>query len=401
MLIVLPFNDKDKALAVLLAEWIRDLGGVHRHQCLLVHHASTPAGEVIDPLRAAFHNVVAMPLRDADPKSWPQGPNLMFRRAALQIHHLATTQPATKTPWLWMEPDAIPLKASWLDEIEAEYTRGRRPFMGAAVNHPNTPVHMTGIAVYPHDAPIVAPLLVTCEAAAFDMNAKGETLPRMHPTNLIQHEWRPAPFATVADLERLQPHAAIYHQDKDGGLIRLLRTSLLDPATWEPEPGSGIPCPYGTCPPSGCLIGTPHGCCGPEGEPGIDPAALASASPSPVQPVSEGPTPGAGAGGLPAGAQIALAEAETGDDPAAALAKKLFEQAELVDMHARLEGKPPEFTDATREMVDRMTRHLALIAKDPAGRRAVLAQLGMAGLRAELPSVTTPPAKRGRKKGKK
>lgn len=395
MLVVLPFCSKDREQAIALAQWIRDLGGAGKHQCLAVHHASMPgAAEVLAPLGEAFARVVDMPLRDKDPGQWPQGPNLMFRRAAKQIHETA------KTPWLWMEPDAIPLKASWLDEIEAEYTRGGRPFMGAAVNHPGTPVHMTGIAVYPWNAPAIAPLLVTCEAAAFDMNAKAETLPRMHPTTLIQHEWRPAPFATMADLERLQLHAAIYHQDKDGGLIRLLRP-LAIPGEAVADHGTGEPCPYGTCPKSGCLAGTPHGCRGPEGEPGIGPAALASASPSPVQPVSEGPTPGAGAGGLPVGAQIALAEAETGGDPAAALAKKLFEQAELVDMHARLEGKPPEFTDATREMVDRMTRHLALIAKDPAGRRAVLAQLGMAGLRAELPSVTTPPAKRGRKKGKK
>jgi hypothetical protein len=55
------------------------------------------------------------------------------------------------------------------------------------------------------------------------------------------------------------PNSAEWHPDGFGGE---------DPAPREIHAGTGAPCPYGTCPPSGCLAGTAHGCRGPVGEPG-------------------------------------------------------------------------------------------------------------------------------------
>lgn len=218
MLVVLPFCNKDKPIAVHLAEWINDLGGVKAHECMLIHPPSTEPGGVLEPLREAFKKLFILRTPD-DLDGWPQGPNLMFRRAARQI------EAASPQPWLWLEPDAIPLSQTWLDEIEGEYKAvdKRRPFLGVRVKVQNVREHMSGIGVYPGNAPTLAPLLVRCNKVAFDVNAQSEVLPRMTETRLIQHDWQPPTFTTADDLNRLRAGAVIYHQCKDGSLIARLR----------------------------------------------------------------------------------------------------------------------------------------------------------------------------------
>jgi hypothetical protein len=62
---------------------------------------------------------------------------------------------------------------------------------------------------------------------AFDIAAANDILPRHHETKLIQHVFRGPAFDNAASLERIDPRACLWHSDKDGGLIRLLRGRIL------------------------------------------------------------------------------------------------------------------------------------------------------------------------------
>lgn len=217
MLTVIPFHQGDRNLAEALATWIVDLGGVSNHECMVVHPPSvTNPDTVVAPLQEAFRKVFVLRTPD-DRQGWPMGPNLLFRRASRQI------QAISPQPWLWMEPDAIPLHPNWLDTIAAEYAAAKAPFMGARVQLDGIPVHMSGVGVYPGNAPAVAPLLVTCDRVAFDVNAAEQILPKMRITQSIQHDWKGPTFAGQDDLKRLAVSAVVFHQSKDGSLIREMR----------------------------------------------------------------------------------------------------------------------------------------------------------------------------------
>jgi hypothetical protein len=135
-------------------------------------------------------------------------------------------------PWTFIEPDCIPLRAGWHDEWEADYQRGGKPFMGGVVEVPGVPKHSTGNMVLPEDVadwcislmvPQIADIGGRKVELAFDIAAANDILPRHHETKLIQHVFRGPAFETAADLARIDPRACLWHSDKDGGLIRLLR----------------------------------------------------------------------------------------------------------------------------------------------------------------------------------
>jgi hypothetical protein len=158
---------------------------------------------------------------------WPTGCNLKWRAAAAHVMRVY------KEPWFWMEPDCVPLKASWASEIEAGYQRQPRKFMGPFVRQDTKPelppVSMPAVAVYSNDA--VTILGRFCGARqSFDMIREvcNEVLPRSTETKLIQHFWGKAynespTFENAGTLARLNPDAVLFHRCKDASLINLLR----------------------------------------------------------------------------------------------------------------------------------------------------------------------------------
>lgn len=372
MLVVIPTHTKDREQAVRLANWIAELGTVEKHQVLLVLGAGTPAAGIAEPLKAAFRHFAMMPLRDPDPPpsniegsiAHAPGANLMFRRAAKEIQAQgdALRQQAiahnqknprnrkpipTPEPWLWLEPDAIPLCPGWLDKIEAEYKEAKRPFMGARVLLVGAPEHMSGVAVYPWNAASID-TLVCCELAPFDVNSAKDVLPRMHETKLIQHEWHPSQkWEDANELHvRLRPEAVIYHQaKKNGQLIDLLRIRPKDPRkSAQAEPSNTFPHNAG------------------ETVFGKDRTALED--------------------GTNATGRIVFRK----DDATAAEMDK--------DLALRLAGEPVVFTPAVQDMIERMTGHLAAIAQSgPEEKNCVEDTLRAHGF---LPPKTKP-----RKKTKK
>jgi hypothetical protein len=197
------------------------------------------------PAREAFHNVRAMSI-NVGVSGWPAAANLTFRAVARQMYELY------KNPWLLLEPDAVPLRASWLEELAREYALSPRPLLGSLIDN-EAPTdglpkkYLSAISVYPQNlyarldalwkdarfnGPTKPPKVGVAQwqngVRAWDMLAADFLVPRAQHTALIQSHWgtsynTPPVFVTArteADppnavtLAFIKPSAALFHRVK-------------------------------------------------------------------------------------------------------------------------------------------------------------------------------------------
>lgn len=148
----------------------------------------------------------------------PMGANMTFQQVLWLYAHNKL-----EGPFLWCEPDCIPVKADWLDLLFHEYERAKKPFMGALVeavtqNGIRTSKHMSGNAIYPDKPYTYAPMLLECRGTPWDVYAATQILQHMHPANhMIQHELVDSPDPSPNNIA-----TALYHPDKTGRLIQIL-----------------------------------------------------------------------------------------------------------------------------------------------------------------------------------
>lgn len=251
MLVIFSCCHKDADLALKQAQWIKELGGVTKHDAILACNAETVRRKlhlpIVDALSSAFNFVEVFTPRDEVEDGWPKSPNHMWVRCIQYVR-----DHKKDAPLLWMEADAVPTVSTWVDQGEGQFLACRKPFMGDYVELEGILPHMSGVAFY-HRTSYEVPPFASVEKTAWDVALAMLILPKFHRTKLIQHEWKPAPFATADDLKRVRPEAVIYHQCKDGSLIDRLRearggvavarpvhlrevvSSTLAPATPSPE----------------------------------------------------------------------------------------------------------------------------------------------------------------------
>lgn len=166
-----------------------------------------------------FGEVLLNVPRGEDERVWPFAPNFMFREALHQAELL-------EQDIFWLEPDAIPMKPDWFDHVLVEWRWGKRQhgkrFMGANVPMDRSEPHMSGIGAYSQHWRQYAPKLAEAEDIPWDLFANDQVYPHAHFANLSQHVWN-EPRITDDYLERvINPGAVIFHQDKQGALIRLI-----------------------------------------------------------------------------------------------------------------------------------------------------------------------------------
>lgn len=230
MLCVIPFFSGDKDQAIRLANWIRHLGGVKHHDCLLVIDTGTTETDVIEPLHEAFSSVATIKCAPVGSQgTWGSGTtdataaNEMWLAGANCVFH------RQKVPFFWLEPDAVPTRSTWLDEIEAEYKTCGKRFMGAFVDIPPHEQHMSGVSVYPADVANHSVDMMQPGQIAWDYAGRNDTVVRKKAnfTNLIQHEYRidgEAPtFPTIESMSVIRPETAVFHRCKNDSLVQRLR----------------------------------------------------------------------------------------------------------------------------------------------------------------------------------
>ena len=236
MIVAIPFCSVDAPDALALLEWIEVLGGVREHTCLLTLDAAvqwSTASAIAAAAQKSFGNVRIVSTEEPV-EGWPAGPNALWLEAA----RFAQEQ---GQPFLWLEPDAIPLKPDWMTKLAAAYALlSPSCFMGHLYKTNSEkfpPVVMSGIAIYPPGAiHLVEPHLSTVPQRAWDIASTDAIKPYWSNTKLIYHFWgKPdlAPtFARVKDdrssentftLANIPDEAVIFHRNKDGTLLNILR----------------------------------------------------------------------------------------------------------------------------------------------------------------------------------
>lgn len=246
VIIVLPFCNKDAIAQVKNVCWMFELDGKTTFECLLAWPEGTKP-EFIDKMRAGASKVFARVHEFQYPEStettWPAGANWAWQSVARWIpmitNYKGNTYPFEKvlpenTPWLFLEPDAVPLKPGWMQTLADEYRRGGKPFMGHIVKDMG---HMNGVGVYPNHVSHFARDAFHAVHAAWDVVLKEQTIELTHNANhLIQHCWVLingqtshngdgiiATFRDTGEMHRLlEPNAVLFHRTKDGSLINCL-----------------------------------------------------------------------------------------------------------------------------------------------------------------------------------
>lgn len=213
--------------------WIKQLGGCPDHDAVIVADAGMEARSVFalkDQASLSFKSVEIITTEESV-QGWIAGANALFLTAA----HFAQTK---NQSWLWMEPDAVPLKPNWIDTLELHYRAKVAHYMGALVKceDPRLPkIHLPGVSVYPSSAyyELVATVRGNTDKA-FDISTAHISVPQTTESDLFQALWgemnNPPTFAEkrihgtgTFDLEFLNPKAVLFHRSKNGTLIELLR----------------------------------------------------------------------------------------------------------------------------------------------------------------------------------
>ena len=244
MLVILPYCDADQHLAVQLLDWIAELGGCKKHTLLLITDPKLEATRIEAVQKSARKSFKAITQittpyrrRRADGSSgWPLNCNWAFYCACMYV---AMTG---RKPFLWLEPDCVPLKGGWLDELESDYELCGEEFMGDVIETKVVGMvekYLNGTAIYPgtamrhFDSHMVD--LLNGHNDAFDMASAKTVVPMTSATLKIQHWFRvegepapsfdpdpPAGWETIV-LANIRPEAVLFHDCKDGSLIRKLR----------------------------------------------------------------------------------------------------------------------------------------------------------------------------------
>ena len=149
MNIVFAYHNWDAELALLSAKAITSMGINMRHKATVCATSDTALlFDIIEELKKSFPEVGRIIAQDGF-SGWPLGPNQMFSDAASQCY-------AVNEPWMFWEPDCVPMKSGWVDDLETEFKRkpaiiGHQYEGGMATNGKNIYKMIVGSAIYPHN----------------------------------------------------------------------------------------------------------------------------------------------------------------------------------------------------------------------------------------------------------
>jgi hypothetical protein len=147
MNIVFAYHNGDAELALLSAKAITAFGINMRHKATVCATNDTALiHEITEELNKSFPEVGRIVAQDGY-NGWPLGPNQMFSDASSQCY-------AINEPWMFWEPDCVPMKSGWVDDLETEFRKepailGHQYEGGMATNGKNIYKMIVGSAIYP------------------------------------------------------------------------------------------------------------------------------------------------------------------------------------------------------------------------------------------------------------
>ncbi len=248
MLVVTSVFQGDIEAGIRLYNWIAKLSpNLQSHDCLLIADPGTAFDRIVQ-LKSIANKVfreVRLEVLEKEHKGWPEAANQMFYHAA---KYVAQSWPQA---WLWLEPDAVPMKPTWLDDLEVEYKRLGRPFMGDIYDveewQKDLPKQcMSGIAVYPADISAYFTHGPN-PGKAWDMDFASDMIFNGAHTNMVRNRFGlidlPPTFVETRTehspvnafiVDAIRNECVLFHRNKDGSLIRELDKRLF-PEPIKPE----------------------------------------------------------------------------------------------------------------------------------------------------------------------
>lgn len=208
---------------------MKQLGPLKGHSLLLVADPATDWRRCLEAqaLGEEIFGSCQSIMPEYSVSGWIAGANSLFFAAALHVeqNHLG--------PWVWMEPDAIPLRTGWLDAVQDAYAKCGKRFMGAVIAanlHGQPHTYMNGVAVYPEN---LWNEFRNAGNEAFDVVLSRRYMPECANSALFQCMWGqkdlPPTFTIgkykgghVYTKQNLDARAVIFHRNKDGTLQNLL-----------------------------------------------------------------------------------------------------------------------------------------------------------------------------------
>lgn len=239
LLLTLPYCNKDSTLALQLLRWMQELQptGYKPHSILVAADTEVPVDvrrEIFALAKPMFAHAVSIGVPvPPEKQGWIPGSNWMFEKISESISN------NTKLPWLWCEPDCVPLREGWLDALAQAYSDCPQKFMGAWVTQSGQegmpPVHLSGCSIY--DAQAYEGMKGFCKGNnAFDIASAQFCVARSVNSNLFQYFWGrhdlsptfreqkgPEDPENTIPMGWLRKDAALFHRCKDGTLIDCLR----------------------------------------------------------------------------------------------------------------------------------------------------------------------------------
>jgi hypothetical protein len=147
MNIVFAYHNGDADLAMESAKAITAMGLNIRHKAYVCTRQGTKdCNAITQELKKSFPEVEQLIVQDGF-EGWPLGPNQMFSDVAAAMY-------STGVPFYFWEPDCVPMKEGWADDLDAEYHRkvgimGHLYEGGMASSGKNIYKMIVGSAVYP------------------------------------------------------------------------------------------------------------------------------------------------------------------------------------------------------------------------------------------------------------
>lgn len=218
LITVIGFNTDNAILAERLCDWIYQLSGKEQggHAVLVcdqqVHEELRQKVRIA--AEVAFSGVeMVVASVDVIPKQIPSHywMNLMFIKAA---DHM---QRCYRWPWLWLEPECVPVKDNWMESIMAAYDSQPKRYMGTHMQLGDTRF-LNRIAVYPPSAYFDVREVKQTEGP-FEIAASQRIIPKSSRTKVFQH----LKFQDETDIEKVREDASVVVGDAVGILIESMR----------------------------------------------------------------------------------------------------------------------------------------------------------------------------------
>lgn len=233
LVLAFQWSEADAVQAIRVLEWAYQLRtrcpDMASVQMPVVHfcpnrtpeYLVTRVSALLESLGVAVGEVRVEPQFDLPDERYPRG-------SVWGFWHIAQWACSEGVDFMLMEPDAIPLTASWWSRIHQEWQDSQWPYIGhIEPAHPSGgyPRHMAGCGIYHKD--VWRHIDPSRLDLAFDVALGEHVVPLAQQSTCIQQVFgntEPPRFRSQMDVDRIiRKDAVLFHRNKDGSLIQLLR----------------------------------------------------------------------------------------------------------------------------------------------------------------------------------